>query len=76
MHKYEAPALKKALAAHGVDLYIASPALGADITKEVFEAIENSHLFIALATSTYAEDTGNPVCCKPKPWATRLSPRY
>ena len=76
MHKYEAPALKKALAAHGVDLYIASPALGADITKEVGKAIESSDLFIALATSTYAEDTGNPVGCKSKPWATRLSPRY
>ena len=76
MHKYEAPALKKALAAHGVDLYVASPGLGANITKEVFSAIENSHLFIALGTSTYAEDTGNPVGGKPKPWATRLSPRY
>ena len=45
-----------------VDLFIASPKLGEDITETCFAAMKESELFIAMATSTYAEDTGNSAC--------------
>ena len=34
----------------------------ADITKEVFQGIEEAGAFIAFGTKSYAEDTGNPAC--------------
>ena len=60
VHKYEAQALKLELAKRGVELFVAAPDPGQDITTVVFNAIEHSRIFIALATSTYAEETGNP----------------
>ena len=60
VHKYEAPALKAALAHHGIDLFVAAPLPGQDISQVVFTAIDKARIFIAMATSDYAEDTGNP----------------
>ena len=62
VHKHEAVALKQALEAHGVDLFVAAPKTGENITDVVFKEIELADFFVALATSTYAEDTGNPAC--------------
>jgi len=78
IHKHEAPALKKELAKHGIDLYIAKPDSGGDITIEVFEAMSGCQAFIAFATSTYAEDTGNPASTYKELnyWQTRMERLY
>ena len=61
VHQHEAPALKAALAKHGIDLF-GAPKRGEDISRVVFEALALSDFFIAFATPTYGEDTGNPAC--------------
>ena len=78
VHKHEAFALKKELAKHGIDLYIAKPDSGGDITIEVFEAMSGCEAFIAFATSTYAEDTGNPASTYKELnyWQTRMERLY
>jgi hypothetical protein len=60
VHKHEGPALKAALASHGIDLFVAAPLHGQDISSVVFTAIEKARIFVAMATADYAEDTGNP----------------
>jgi hypothetical protein len=62
VHKHEAAALKAELARHGIELFVAAPDAGADITATVFETMLECRAFIAFATATYAEDTGNPAC--------------
>ena len=39
-------------------MFIAAPDLGDNLSTVVFTALENARIFIALATSTYAEKTG------------------
>jgi len=74
VHRHEGPALKEELAKHGIDLFIASPNAGSDITQEVFDAMSKCEAFIAFATSTYAEDTGNPASTYKELnyWQTRM----
>ena len=61
VNKYEGPALRDALRRHGIDLYVAAPPAGSDISIQVMTALDNAQIFIALATSDYSEKTGNPV---------------
>ena len=77
VHQHEAPALKAALAKHGIDLFVAAPKRGEDISRVVFEALALSDFFIAFATPTYAEDTGNPACTynELQYWRTTVQPK-
>lgn len=54
VHTHEAEALKLELAKYDIDLFVAAPSAGEDISTVVFTAIEQSEFFIALATSTCA----------------------
>ena len=54
--------LQAALKKTGVDMTIIRLDGVADITKEVFQGIEEAGAFIAFGTKSYAEDTGNPAC--------------
>lgn len=60
VHKHEAPALQRELAKHGIDMFVAAPKAGEDITRMVFDRLYESSVFIAFVTPTDAEDTGNP----------------
>jgi sugar/nucleoside kinase (ribokinase family) len=62
IHKYEGPALQRELLKYGVDLFVAAPKSGEDITKVVTQNLEECRAFIAFGTRTYAEDTGNTAC--------------
>ena len=60
--KEEAVVLKKALAKHGIDVFLSAPELiggGQSIDTVVFENMEACDGFIALGTKNYAENTGN-----------------
>jgi len=56
----EAIHLQKTLQEHGVFLKIISLTAGADITQEVFEAIEQAEAFLVFGTEDYGEKTDNP----------------
>ena len=60
--KNEAKALQARLKKDNVELFIAAPGAGDDITTQVFTAIKSSQAFIAFGTKDYAEDTGNAAC--------------
>ena len=50
--KKEAALLKKELKKFNIDLFVAAPNPGADITEVVFNALKQSEIFIAFATKS------------------------
>merc|ERR1719473_982738 len=56
----EAKLLRGKLASQGVHLHIVTPLPGESINSAVFDTMARCDAFLAMATMTYGEDTGNP----------------